>query len=107
MDRWSEAPDQSGGSAVIVLRGAAVVTAEVIALQAPGEILEVKFVVGAAAHSDGEGIVDEAVGIDVADSGHGLHERAPFSVSEGKARAADEDVLSDPLAEIAAAVGHQ
>ena len=69
-----------------------------------------KFVVGAAAHVDRDGIVDEAVGVDVADASHGVHEGTPFSVAEGKARAAEEEVLRNwrsAASIVTAAIEHQ
>src|ERR1035438_1200535 len=103
----SESPDNSGGGAVVVLVGAGIVTVHVIALQPPGKILEGKFIVGAAADVDRERVIDEAVGVYVADASHGMHEGAPFSVGDRKARTADDVILLDPGAIKAAAIGDQ
>lgn len=102
-----EAPDDSGGSTVIVLCGAAVVTAEVVALDSPGEIFEAKFVVGTAAYVPGEWIVDETVGVDVANSGHAVNKGTPLSVTKREARAAEEHVLRNSLPEEGAAFGDE
>lgn len=57
-----ESPDKTGGCAVIVLRIAGVVRVHVVALNAPGEILEKDFVVEAAAHIDYKRVIDKGIG---------------------------------------------
>jgi len=103
----SEAPDNSRGSVVIILQGVAVVAMNIIPLKSPGEVLEAKLIVGAAADVDGDRVVDEAVGIHVPDAGHGMDEGAPSSKVGGNTRTADENILRNPGAEVAAAIGHQ
>jgi hypothetical protein len=103
----SEAPDNSSGSPVIVLVGAVIVTVHVIALQPPGEVLEGKLIVRAAANVDRDRVVDEAVGVHVPNASHGVHEGAPFSKADGKAWAGEEVVLLNAAAIEAAAIDHQ
>src|ERR1700736_890689 len=106
----SEAPDNSGGGVVVLLIGTGVVTVQVVALQPPGKILEGKLVVEAAAYVDGDGVVDEAVRVDMPNAGHGVHERTPLSVTKRKPGSADEYVLLHRRAAAAivtAAIGDQ
>ena len=55
-----EAPDNSSGSSIVVLVSAGIMTVQIIPLQSPGEVLERKFVVRAAAHVDRGWVIDEA-----------------------------------------------
>jgi len=91
----SEAPNHAGGGLEIVLRNSGVVPVKVVALQSPGEILEGQLVISAAAKVQDEGVVDKAVGSDVTDSGHGLHEGAPFAIVRRETRTADANILRD------------
>lgn len=93
-ERKSEAPDDAGGCAIVVLVGAGIAGMHVISLEAPGEIFERKFVVQTAADVDEEGIVDKAAGIQVAHTDHGIDEGTEFSDVSGETGAADEVVLS-------------
>ena len=79
----------------------------VVALQSPGEILEKKLVVGAAAEIDGDGIVDEAVRFNVANAAHGMHKGTPFSVNAREARAGKSDILRNTGAVETAGIEHQ
>src|SRR5579864_2965674 len=89
----SKAPHEPSGGAVIVLVGAGVVAVEVIALEAPGEILEAEFVVCAAAYVDDVRVIDEAHRIYVTDAAHTLHEGSPLSKVKREPRAGNADVL--------------
>src|SRR5580704_15315452 len=93
--RNSEAPYQAGGCAVVALIGAEVVAAHVIALQAPGKILEHEFVVGAAADVDDDWIVNVAERLEMLNASHGVDKGTPFSEVGGKARAEDGVILPD------------
>jgi len=75
----------------------------VIALKAPGKILEEKFVVDAAADINFQRVVDEASGIQVANAGHGVDEGTPLSEIGGDAGAAEDVVLNESAAAIEAA----
>ena len=89
----SEAPDDTGGSAVVVLISAEVVGVHVVALQAPGEVLEEEFVVRAAADVDDQRVVDEAARVQVTNAGHGMHEGPPLPEVGRQAWAGDRVVL--------------
>src|ERR1035437_4447271 len=105
----SEAPDKSSGSPVVVLIGAAVMAIQIVALQSPGEVLETKSVVRAAAYVDRHWVVDEAIRVYVPDAGHGVHEGAPFSVAEGYTWATEKDVLCNwrsAISIVTAAIEH-
>src|SRR5947209_3616966 len=70
-----ESPDKTGGGAVIVLRVAGVMRVHVIALNAPGEILQEDFVIEAAAHIDDQRVIHKCVGrTNVTNAGHGMNE---------------------------------
>jgi len=75
----------------------------VIALKAPGKILEEEFVVDAAAHINFQRVVDEASGIQVANAGHGVDEGTPLSKVSGDAGAAHDVVLNESAAAVEAA----
>lgn len=92
MDK-SETPDDSGGSAIVILIGTGVVTMHVVALDTPGEILKSKFVVDASADVDGQRVIDEATGVEMADSGHPMDERAPPAEAGREANASERIVL--------------
>src|SRR5450755_2978696 len=105
--KGSEAPDNSSRCAVVVLIGAAVVTMHVITLHPPGEVLERKLIVGAAADIDQNGIVNQRVRVHVPNAGHGVYEGAPFSDGCRNAWAANDVVLFHAAAKEAAAIDHQ
>lgn len=75
----------------------------VIALKAPGKILEEEFVVDAAADINFQRVVDEASGIQVANAGHGVDEGTPLSEIGGDAGAAHDVVLNESAATVKAA----
>src|SRR5579859_681624 len=77
--------------------------AHVIALTAPGKILEEEFVVDAATDINFQRVVDEALGIQVADAGHGVDEGTPFSEIGGDTWAAEDVVLNESAAAVEAA----
>ena len=78
----------------------------VVALQPPGEIFQGKSVVCPAAHVNGHGIVDEAVGVHVANAAHGVDEGAPSANVCGKPWAGEGVVLRYPAAIFATAIDH-
>ena len=65
----------------------------VVALDTPGEILKSKFVIDAAADVDGQRVIDEATGVEMADSGHTMDERAPPAEVGREANASEPIVL--------------
>lgn len=75
----------------------------VVALKAPGKILEEELVVDAAANIDFQRVVDEAAGIQVANTGHGVDEGTPLSEIGGNTGAAEEVVLHESAAPVEAA----
>src|SRR5437764_11437855 len=56
-----ESPDNSGGGAVIVLVVAGVMGVHVVALHAPGKILEEKFVIETAASIDNQRVINKRI----------------------------------------------
>jgi len=102
-----EAPDNSSGSAVIVLICAGVVAVHVVALKAPRKTLEAEFVVHATADINKEGIVDEPAGVQVADASHCLHERTPSADIGGVANATYTIVLFHALAGEGTDINHE
>src|ERR1051326_3356026 len=99
----SESPDDAGGGAIVVLGGAQIMGMHVIALKAPGEILEEEFVVDAAADINFQRIVNKASGIQVAHARHGVDEGTPLSKIGGDAGTAQEVVLNKSAAAVKAA----
>src|SRR5579864_1553716 len=89
----SKAPHEPSGGAVIVLVSAGVVAVEVVALEAPGEILEAELVVRTAAYVDDVWVIDEAHRVHMTDAAHALQEGAPLSKVKGEPRAGNADVL--------------
>src|SRR5579864_2296250 len=67
----------------------------VIALHAPGKILEEDLVVHPAADVDHEGPVNDSAGIDPVNSSHGVNKWTPFFVLHREARTAHEIVVLD------------
>src|SRR5579864_4878209 len=111
MPRWLledlESPDKTGGGAVIVLRVAGVMRVHVIALNAPGEILEEDFVIEAAAHIDHQRVIDKRVGrAHVTNAGHGMNEGSDLSYIRRQPGAADNVVLPQAIAAIETAAVH-
>src|SRR5260370_27083271 len=102
-----EAPDNSRGCPVIVLVGARIMTVHVVALQAPGKVLEGKFVVCSTADVDGRGVVDEAVGVHVPNAAHAVYEGPPFSDRDGEPRASENVGLLPPASIEAAPIEDQ
>ena len=103
----SEAPNDSGRGAVVILIGAGVVTVHVVTLETPGKILEAKFVVDASTNVDKQRVVNEAAGIQVADTGHAVDEWAPASEIRGEANATQRVVLGDTSSVEAAPIDNQ
>src|SRR5882757_544352 len=91
----SEPPDNAGGGAVVILRGAGVAGANAVALHAPGKIMEVQPIVHATADIDGDRIVSNATGINFLHSGHGVYEWPPAAERSGEARAGKKVILRD------------
>src|ERR1700742_219900 len=107
-ERPSEAPDDSCGGAVIVLRDAEIVGVHVVALEAPGKILEPQFVIESAAYIDEKRIVDEASRVEMTNASHGIHEGTQLADIGGVARPGDYVVLGYAAGSIkAAAIKHK
>src|SRR5579859_1064055 len=104
----SEAPDNTGRRAVVILRGAQIMRVHIVALQAPGEILKEELIVGAAANVDLQRVVNEAAGVQMTNAGHGVDERPPLSETGREAWAAQRVVLHQAFAAIKPAdIRHQ
>ncbi len=99
----SEAPDDSGRCAVIVLRRAGIAGVHVVSLKAPGEVLERKLVIEPAANIDKKRIIDKSAGIQVPHADHCVDEWPKLSDVGGDAGTADEVVLSHSGAAVKAA----
>src|SRR5579864_4566332 len=103
----SEAPDNSGGGAVVILGRAGVMSMHIVALETPGEILEPQLVIDAAAHVDHQRVVHKAIGVEVPDASHGIDERAPLSEIRRDTRPGHGIVLGYAFAIKAAAIDDQ
>src|SRR5947209_1569506 len=79
----------------------------VVALHAPGEILEKYFVIEAAANVDHQRVIYKGVGrANVPNAGHGMNERPDLADICGEPGAADDIVLAQAIAAIKAATIH-
>ena len=100
---WLEAPNDSGGSAVIVLGGTGVMRVHVVALKTPGKILEEEPIVQAPAHINDHWVIDECIsGTHVPNARHGVHEGPDPSNGRGDTRASDYVVLPQAIGAIKA-----
>src|SRR5579859_1447155 len=89
----SEAPDDTGRCAVIVLGSAQVMGVHVVALQAPGKILKTEPVVSASTYVDHERVIDKSARIQVADAGHAVNKRPPPVQIGGEPQATEGVIL--------------
>src|SRR5271165_934681 len=106
----SEAPDDAGGSAVVILSCAEVAGMHVIALHPPGKVFEENFVVRTAADVDHHRVIDEAARVQMSNAGHAVHKGAPLPEGGRQARPGNRVVLRDvagiPLTVKTAAIDH-
>src|ERR1700739_2598633 len=100
----SKAPHDPSRRAVIVLRVTGLVRMHIVALYAPGEVLEEELVVRAPAHVDHHRAPNKSAGIQAANPAHNLEERAPPAGIGEQTRASHCLVLGNALAIEAAGV---
>src|SRR5579862_7923815 len=100
----SEAPDNTGGSAIVVLGVAGVTRAHIVTLYAPGEIFDEELIVCPAANVDHQRTPDKSAGIETSNACPNLEERAPPSDIGEKTGTGHRLVLSHALAIKATAI---
>jgi len=98
-----EAPNDSSGSAVIVLGGTGVMRVHVVALKTPGKILEEEPIVEAPAYINDHRVVDEGIsGTHVPNARHGVHEGPDSSNTCGDTGASNNVILPQAIGAIKA-----
>src|ERR1700739_4210747 len=104
MIRASESPDDAGRCAIVILRGAEIVTAHVIRLNTPGKILERQLVISAPSDVVRDRVINDAAGVDVPDAAQALHKGSPSPHVGRNSKTAEAVVLRDAAAIEAAAI---